>query len=358
MLRRLHFEQPESFAFTPENRAWAEKQVTKYPEGRQASAVIPLLWRAQEQEGWLSKPAIEHVADMLGMDYIRALEVASFYFMFQLQPVGSVAHFQVCGTTPCMLCGSEALVEVLQQKVAANPHEVSADGKFSWEEVECLGACSNAPMAQIGKDYYEDLTPERLSEIIDTLGAGEVPVPGPQNGRYASEPASGLTSLTEYESGRPQHNASVARAMELGDSVKRIDGSEVPLRTPWLDAWARGKGGTSANTPQAPAKAAGPKAKKSPEAAPAEAAVAEKEPETLSAPRAGGADDLKRIGGVGPKLEKLLNEMGFWHFDQIAGWTEAEVAWVDARLKFKGRIARDNWIEQARSLAGGGKAGK
>ena len=355
MLRRLHLEQPESFAFTPENRAWAEAQITKYPEGRQASAVIPLLWRAQEQEGWLTKPAIEHVADMLGMDYIRALEVASFYFMFQLQPVGSVAHFQVCGTTPCMLCGSEALVEVLQEKVAANPHEVSEDGKFSWEEVECLGACANAPMAQIGKDYYEDLSPERLSEIIDALGAGEVPVPGPQNGRYASEPASGLTSLSAFESGRTQYNASVARAVELGETVRRIDGSEEPLRTPWLDAWARGKGAKTANTSEAPK---APASKSRAEAvAPADTAPAEKAPETLSAPRAGGADDLKKIGGVGPKLEGLLNEMGFWHFDQIAKWTEAEVAWVDARLKFKGRIARDNWIEQARRLADGGETG-
>ncbi len=362
MLRRLHFEQPESFAFTPENRAWAEAQITKYPEGRQASAVIPLLWRAQEQEGWLSKPAIEHVADMLGMAYIRALEVASFYFMFQLQPVGSVAHFQVCGTTPCMLCGSEALVEVLQQKVAANPHEVSADGRFSWEEVECLGACSNAPMAQIGKDYYEDLSPDRLSEIIDELSAGEVPVPGPQTGRYASEPATGLTSLTAYESGRPPHNSSVARALDLGDTIKRIDGSEVPLTTPWRDAWAGKKGGKPATTPantgdapvkETPAKAVGPKAEKKPEAPVAE--VAEAQPETLSAPRAGGADDLKLIGGVGPKLEGMLNALGFWHFDQIAGWGEAEIAWVDSRLKFKGRIARDNWVEQARILAEGGE---
>ncbi|KPP85624.1 MAG: NADH-quinone oxidoreductase subunit E [Rhodobacteraceae bacterium HLUCCO07] len=350
MLRRLHFEQPESFAFTPENRAWAEAQVTKYPEGRQASAVIPLLWRAQEQEGWLSKPAIEHVADMLGMDYIRALEVASFYFMFQLQPVGSVAHFQVCGTTPCMLCGSEALVEVLQQKVAANPHEVSADGKFSWEEVECLGACSNAPMAQIGKDYYEDLTPERLSEIIDALGAGEVPVPGPQNGRYASEPASGLTSLTGYESGRPQYNASVARALELGDTIKRIDGSEVPLRAPWLDAKARAAGGVNAVKK---AKPKSPEARE--EVLAAETEMPEKAPETLAKPRGGGADDLKLIGGVGPKLEEKLNEMGIWHFDQIARWTGPEVAWVDERLKFKGRITRDDWIQQARILAEGGE---
>ncbi|NVK59233.1 MAG: NADH-quinone oxidoreductase subunit NuoE, partial [Rhodobacteraceae bacterium] len=178
MLRRLHPEQPESFAFTPDNLAWAEGQITKYPEGRQASAVIPLLWRAQEQEGWLTQKAIETVADMLGMAYIRVLEVATFYFMFQLQPVGSVAHVQVCGTTTCMICGAEDLIGVCKEKIAPKAHVVSPDGKFSWEEVECLGSCANAPMAQIGKDYYEDLTAERLGEILDELAAGKVPVPG------------------------------------------------------------------------------------------------------------------------------------------------------------------------------------
>ena len=152
MLRRLYHDQPETFAFTPANQAWAEAQMTKYPEGRQASAIIPLLWRAQEQEGWLTRPAIEYVADLLGMAYIRALEVASFYFMFQLEPVGSVAHIQVCGTTSCMICGAEDLIAVCREKIAPNPHQISEDGKLSWEEVECLGACANAPMAQIGKD--------------------------------------------------------------------------------------------------------------------------------------------------------------------------------------------------------------
>ena len=195
MLRRLHKEQPESFAFTDANSAWAEAQISKYPEGRQASAVIPLLWRAQEQEGWLSRPAIEAVAAMLDMAYIRVLEVATFYFMFQLQPTGSVANIQVCGTTSCMICGAEDLIAVCKEKIAPTAHTLSEDGKFTWEEVECLGACANAPMAQIGKDYYEDLTVERFAEIIEELAAGQVPVPGPQNGRYASEPLSGLTSL-------------------------------------------------------------------------------------------------------------------------------------------------------------------
>ncbi len=238
MLRRLHKDQPASFAFTPANLAWAKGQISKYPEGRQASAIIPLLWRAQEQEGWLSRPAIEHVADMLGMAYIRALEVATFYFMFQLQPVGSVAHIQICGTTSCMICGAEDLIAVCKELIAKTPHTLSVDGKFSWEEVECLGACSNAPMAQIGKDYYEDLTADGLRKLVARFSGGEVPRPGPQNGRFASEPLSGPTSLTVAAADRNPHNASVQLAVDIGDTVKRIDGTEVPLTMPWL-----GKGG-------------------------------------------------------------------------------------------------------------------
>lgn len=234
MLRRLHKEQPASFAFTQMNLEWAKGQMSKYPEGRQASAIIPLLWRAQEQEGWLPRPAIEFVADMLGMAYIRALEVATFYFMFQLQPVGSIAHIQICGTTSCMICGAEELVAVCKELVSPSAHALSADGKFSWEEVECMGACSNAPMAQIGKDYYEDLTPEKLRDLIGRFSQGEVPVPGPQNGRYASEPLTGLTTLKDYQVGKKQYNASAQAAVDLGDTVKRIDGSEVPILTPWL----------------------------------------------------------------------------------------------------------------------------
>jgi len=234
MLRRLHKDQPASFAFTPDNLAWAQGQISKYPEGRQASAIIPLLFRAQQQEGWLTRPAIEYVADMLGMAYIRALEVATFYFMFQLQPVGTVAHIQICGTTSCMICGAEDLIAVCKELIAPTPFTQSADGKFSWEEVECLGACANAPMAQIGKDNYEDLTADSLRSLIARFSAGEVPVPGSQIGRYSSEPASGLTSLQQYDSGRTQYNASVQLAVDIGDTVKRIDGTEVPLRTPWV----------------------------------------------------------------------------------------------------------------------------
>ncbi len=351
MLRRLYHEQPESFAFTPANQEWAEAQISKYPEGRQASAIIPLLWRAQEQEGWLSRPAIEHVADMLGMDYIRALEVATFYFMFQLQPVGKAAHFQICGTLSCMICGAEDLVAVCKDKIAPKPFQLSEDGRFSWEEVECLGACANAPMAQIGKDYYEDLTAERFSEIIDELAAGRVPVPGPQNGRYAAEPESGLTTLKDFESGRAKHNASVQRAVDLGDTVKRIDGTEVPLVAPW-----RAKGANHAPAPSSVTLNEEPVAVTA-KAAPAEASAAVgTRPAALDAPRGGKADDLRKIKGIGRKLEKLCHELGVYHFDQIAGWTADEVAWVDENLAgFKGRVSRDGWVEQAKILAAGGE---
>ena len=354
MLRRLCADQPDAFAFTPDNQKWAEAQITKYPEGRQASAIIPLLWRAQEQEGWLTRPAIEHVASMLDMAYIRALEVASFYFMFQLQPVGSLAHFQICGTTSCMICGAEDLVAVCREKIAPRAHMLSEDGKFSWEEVECLGACSNAPMAQIGKDYYEDLTAAKFSEIIDEIAAGGIPTPGPQNGRYSSEPLNGLTSLTDFESGRTMHNASVTLAKDIGDTIKRIDGTEVPLLAPW-------QGKSSANSPSAPVKkvaAAKPKTvPKNKAVAPVKAkpVAPDGKPDQLKSARGGQPDDLKLIKGVGPKLEALLHTLGFFHFDQIAGWRKKEVAWVDENLEgFKGRVSRDDWVKQAKVLAKGG----
>ena len=369
MLRRLYHDQPEAFAFTPANQKWAEAQITKYPEGRQASAIIALLWRAQEQEGWLTRPAIEHVATMLDMAFIRGLEVASFYFMFQLQPVGSVAHIQVCGTLSCMICGAEDLIGVCKDKIADKAHALSADGKFSWEEVECLGSCANALMAQIGKDYYEDLTAARMSEIIDELAAGQVPVPGPQNGRYATEPLKGLTSLKDYDSGKTKYNASVQLATDIGDTVKRIDGTEVPLLTPWLGKGSSKPAAAPPKAAKAAAKTPAPKAalkpdekataastevKPAPESKTVEAAPSEgKKPRLMTAPRKAGADDLKLITGVGPKLESVLNALGFWHFDQISKWTSDEIVWVDSRLKFKGRIERDDWVGQATKLAKG-----
>jgi NADH-quinone oxidoreductase subunit E len=194
-VRRLAEQQPASFDFTPENRAWADREIAKYPEGRQASAVIALLWRAQEQNAyWLPKPAIEKVADILGMPYIRVLEIATFYSMFNLSPVGR-HHVQLCGTTPCMLRGAEDIKNVCLKAIGPQNH-VSPDGALSWVEVECLGACCNAPMVQINNDYYEDLDPKNFAALLDDLRAGRPVKVGSQTGRSGSEPVGGLTSLT------------------------------------------------------------------------------------------------------------------------------------------------------------------
>jgi NADH-quinone oxidoreductase subunit E len=188
--------QPREFAFTAENLAWAKQQIGKYPPGRQQSAIIPLMWRAQEQHGgWLPEAAIRYVADLLEMAHIRALEVATFYTMFLLEPCGRKAHVQVCGTTPCMLRGAEAIFEVCRRRIHHEPLEVSADGDFSWEEVECLGACVNAPMVLVGSDTYEDLTAASFEHVLDELAAGRKPQPGSQIERQFSAPVGGPTTL-------------------------------------------------------------------------------------------------------------------------------------------------------------------
>ena len=321
MLRRLHEEQPRSFSFTSENKAWAEAQIKKYPVGREASAIIPLLWRAQEQEGWLTRPAIEHVADLLGMAYMRALEVATFYFMFHLQPVGKVAHIQVCGTLSCMLCGAEDLITVCKEKISPNPHQLSADGNFSWEEVECLGACSNAPMAQIGKDYFEDLSEETLCQIIDNLGADELPTPGPQNGRFASEPKQGLTSLMKYESGRTKFNGSVQMAYDLKDTIKRIDGTETELVTPWLKV---GKKKTMQSVMR--------------------------KPKILKSPKKSVPGDLLTLSGLGEKAKIILNRLGIFYIVQVSQWGAAEINWVHSHSSGSLSLNKlKSFVEQAKN---------
>src|ERR1700753_585456 len=190
--------QPASFTFTPENLEWAKKQIAKYPEGRQASAAIAILWRVQEQhDGWVSEAAIRAVAELLDMPPIRMLAIAPFYTMFQLQPVGKKAHVQVCGTTPCRLRGAADLIEVCQSRIHHEPFHVSKDGNFSWEEVECLGACVNAPMVLIGSDTYEDLTKESFGKVLDGFATGNPVKPGPQTGRQFSAPITGPTTLKE-----------------------------------------------------------------------------------------------------------------------------------------------------------------
>lgn len=195
-VRRLAKDQPASFTFSAETLKKAKWWIAKYPEARKQSAVIPLLWLVQKQEGWVSEPSLRVIAEMLGMPVIRVLEVATFYTMFQLSPVGRVAFVQLCGTTPCMLRGANDLKAVLKARIGA-PHELSKDGRFSWEEVECLGACCNAPMAAINDYYYEDLTPETLGKILDDFAAGKAPKPGSYDGRITSEPKGAIQTLTD-----------------------------------------------------------------------------------------------------------------------------------------------------------------
>ena len=195
-VRRLAKEQPASFAFTRATKVKANWWIAKYPVDRRQSAVIPILWLVQKQEGWVSEPAIRAIAELLGMPYIRVLEVATFYTMFMLEPVGSAALIQVCGTTPCMLRGAGELMAVCKSKIGPKD-TLSADGRFTWQEVECLGACANAPMAQINDFYFEDLTAETMAEIIDAFAAGKRPKPGSRVGRKSSEPEGGALTLTD-----------------------------------------------------------------------------------------------------------------------------------------------------------------
>ena len=313
--------QPAGFRFDRANAAWAKQTIKKYPKGREQSAVIPLLMRAQEQEGWVTRAAIEHVSDMLDMPLIRVLEVATFYTQFQLKPVGARAHIQVCGTTPCMLRGSEDLMKVCKRRIAEHQFETNADGMLSWEEVECLGACVNAPMVMIFKDTYEDLTPKRLEEIIDEFeaGRGDVVPTGPQNGRTVSAPAFGLTSLTEeILAGKANGRAK--------PSTARIGGG---IRATAKNPAAKQSGSTAENEEK-------------------------NRPAAIKKPAR--PDDLQLLSGVGPKLEGALHDLGIYTFRQLASWKKSERDWVDHHLKFKGRIERDDWVRQAKALANGGVA--
>jgi NADH-quinone oxidoreductase subunit E len=321
-LRRFDLEAGgDSFAFKPETEPTIAFWLGKYPEDKKRSAVIPLLWLAQKDNaGWLSEPAMREVADRLEMPYIRVYEVATFYTMFRLQPVGK-HHIQLCGTTPCMLRGANDLKEVCAKKIG-KPMHVTDDGRLSWEEVECLGACVNAPMAQINDYYYEDLTPESFEEILNKLGNGVDVDPGPFVDRLNSAPEGGLTSLTEAG---------------LFDG-SRNDISELP--------------NLPSAAPAAPEPAPKAEAKTTLIKDSKPAPKAEDKPEVLTV-AAGEEDDLKRIKGIGPVNEKALNELGIYKFRQIAAWTPENVDWVEDFMSFPGRIEREDWIAQAKTLADG-----
>ncbi|MGB3389666.1 MAG: NADH-quinone oxidoreductase subunit E [Pseudaminobacter sp.] len=401
--------QPASFAFNRAMTAQAKTWIKKYPKGREQSAVIPLLMLAQEQEGWVTRAAIEHVAEMLDMPLIRVLEVATFYTQFQLQPVGTRAHIQVCGTTPCMLRGSEALMDVCRSKIHHDQFHTNEAGTLSWEEVECQGACVNAPMVMIFKDAYEDLTPERLAEIIDLFeaGRGDSVKPGPQVDRVFSAPQAGLTSLQDEKAVLKSTRDAEAKA--AAKAAKAEAGAVVPpskaakpkthaeetngtVKSPSpVKVSAKAEKKQSAPTPAADTVAAnkaeplveavdkqrkGPVSKREP-------ASAFKSPERLKGEPIGAGgrkvgavakpslddksrpkgidkpalvDDLKLISGVGPKNEAILHSLGIFTFAQVASWKKAEREWVDAYLNFKGRIQREDWSKQAKALAKGGVA--
>ncbi|QND52693.1 NADH-quinone oxidoreductase subunit E [Phyllobacterium sp. 628] len=373
--------QPAAFAFNRENTAWAKLTIKKYPKGREQSAVIPLLMRAQEQDGWVTKAAIEHVAIMLDMPMIRVLEVATFYTQFQLKPVGTRAHIQICGTTPCMLRGAEDLKKVCQHRIHHDPFHMNETGTLSWEEVECLGACVNAPMVMVFKDTYEDLTPERLEEIIDAFeaGKGDTITPGPQIDRHFSAPLGERTSLTDGNG--------AAKPKRAAKSTVDGDAAAVP---PTNAAKPVTHDVTTSDAIKSPSKAKASKAAEDAASKPAEvtppAARAIKNPpiaegslgekpavQTIKAPAAQSVsledknrpaaiekpavvDDLELISGVGPKIAGILNELGIYTYAQVASWKKAEREWVDGYLNFKGRIERDDWVKQAKALAKGGEA--
>lgn len=367
--------QPAEFAFNREFSAQAKVWIKKYPKGREQSAVIPLMMLAQEQDGWVTKRAIEVIADMLGMPYIRVLEVATFYTQFQLKPVGTRAHIQVCGTTPCMLRGSEALMDICRSKIHPEPQHLNDSGTLSWEEVECQGACVNAPMVMIFKDSFEDLSPERFAYIIDRFEAGrpEDITPGPQINRIYSGPEGGLTSLTEEikpdNKGAAKTSAAKAKSPAATKAARPKSAATKPETT--------SPAAVKAIVKAAPAKAkAAPAKTAAKSAAPAKAAV-KTAPATMAATKpvpaatvastddknrpAGIAkpakpDDLKMISGVGPKIEGILHSLGIYTFAQVASWKKAEREWVDGYLKFKGRIEREDWLGQAKALAKGGEA--
>jgi len=369
--------QPAAFAFSRENSAWAKLAIKKYPKGREQSAVIPLLMRAQEQDGWVTKAAIEHVANMLDMPLIRVLEVATFYTQFQLKPVGSRAHIQVCGTTPCMLRGSEDLKKVCQHKIHHEQFHTNEAGTLSWEEVECLGACVNAPMIMVFKDTYEDLTPERLEEIIDAFEAGNgasVPV-GPQIARVYSAPQTGLTSLNGEDKrakGRTKAANSDTASVPPSNAAKPVTHDEVTNAAIRSPSKVKTTEAAEENASKRPAKEPVPaRTIKNPPIA--EGSLGDKpavqtikvaaknvslgdknRPAAIEKPAV--TDDLKLIAGVGPKIEAILHEIGIYTYAQVAAWKKAEREWVDTYLNFKGRIERDDWVKQAKALAKGGEA--
>ncbi len=336
---RMALEQPADYAFSPAAEKEINSWIAKYPADRQRSALIPALWIAQKDAGgWLPEVTMRTVADKLGMAYIRVFEVASFYTMYNLSPVGE--HFvQLCGTTPCWLRGANDLKAVMRRRVGEQ-NVISPDGKLSWLEVECLGACANAPMVQIsnaaGDHYYEDLTPETFDTLLDKLVAGEQPAPGPQSARHGSEPlAENSPVLRDYGV-----LTKTRKLTKLPNQDKKVE-----IRRHAHDP--KGRRATVAGRRNKPAKPAPTKKTSAPKPASA--------PKVLytDGPTDGTPDDLKVIKGIGPKFEGDLNAKGIYYYRQIGAWKAADIKMIeaDALARYPGRIKRDAWVKQAKALA-------
>ncbi len=313
-----------TFAFRADTEPKIAFWRAKYPDDKQRSAVIPMLWLAQkDNNGWLSEPAMREVADRLNMPYVRVYEVATFYTMFRLQPVGK-HHVQLCGTTPCQLRGAESLRAVCEAEIGEAMY-VTDDGRLSWEEVECLGACVNAPMAQINDDFFEDLTETSFRNLIQRLRNGAEIQPGPQIDRVNSAPEGGATTLMEpalFDGSRnkPAHLPNLPTAAPA--PAPTAAPVATPVKTTLIDA----------------------------KAPPAPSPARERPPGVATNP---GTDDLKRINGIGPKYEAAMHALGVFTFAQIASWSQAMVDWVEDHLSFKDRIDREEWVAQAKLLAAG-----
>ena len=371
--RRLAIRQPETFALSAKAKKEIGTWVKKYPKDRQRSALIPALWIAQKDAGgWLPELALRELGDMLDMAYIRVYEVATFYTMFNLEPVGT-HYVQMCGTTPCWLRGSDELKEMLTRKIGPQ-RSISEDGKLSWLEVECLGSCSNAPMVQIsnadGDHYYEDLTAESLEAVLDDLVAGKKPPQGPKNGRFSSEPIGGAMVLNTKNLSKAgakltklpnaDKKASV-NYYEWDPKAKRATrkGWVDPRRNANADPKKRGsnlgRDLTAGLVDEDPNK--GLPAKTAQKKAPAKKTP---KPKVLYTDGAtdGAPDDLKLIKGIGPKFEKELNSNGVYYFRQIGAWKVADVKVVEEKIKSlaTGRVKRDDWVKQGKALAKKGKA--
>jgi NADH-quinone oxidoreductase subunit E len=330
------------------------------------------LWRIQERDGWLSEPALRAAAERLGMSYARAYEVATFYTMFDLEPKGR--HLvQICGTTPCRLRGAGELVEHCKKRFGAED-SVSEDGQFTWREVECAGACCNAPIVWIGKDYYEDLTLADFEKLLDALAAGQSITPGSARGRRSSEPQNGARTLTDsslYDGtagktggtlpnalvetprlndgdapGQPGIPREADRALaENGDLDQSTLQKENAPYTP-------GRGSESPGDGLEPGEAVEPGFDHDESISLDDP----RRPAPLKGPEGIGPDDLQAIDALGPNLEASLHELGIFHYHQIGAFTDENITWLQERLQLKDRITREGWVEQARALAAMRKA--